>query len=137
MERRSRVFFVAGVASMAALALMLAAQGPSSGDARIQGRVLDIKGQPVAGASVSLARSGTSQSIFSVTHADGTYSFANAESGVDYELKAGHEGLASRVKPLRLSEEKLTIDLMVIPPIRFQDVSQRAGLNFVLRNGAS
>ena len=137
MERSSPLLFAAALASVAALALMLAAQGPSSRDARIQGRVLDVKGQPVGGALVSLARAGGFQNILSVTHADGTYSFAEAEAGVDYELKAGRGGLASRVQPVRLSEEKLTMDLLVVPPIRFQDVAPRAGLDFVLRNGAS
>jgi len=122
----------------------LIAQAPSSAEPRLQGRVVDARGQPVAGALVFLTRSGVSQSTLSITHADGTYSFAAVEIGVDYELKAGHDGLASRARPFRLSQErlaeaagKITIDLAVIPPIRFQDVARQAGLNFALQNGAA
>src|SRR5271155_5158862 len=144
MERPLGILFSAGFAYVTALGLVLIAQGPSVGEPPLQGRVLDIKGQPVAGALVSLARNGASQSTLSVTHADGSYSFAEVEIGADYELKAGHQGLASRVKPVRLSPvdkagaaAKLVIDLVVIPPIRFQEVAQRSGLNFVLQNGAA
>jgi hypothetical protein len=115
----------------------LSAQAPPSGAPSLHGRVLNAAGRPVAGAMVSLRKSGTRQPLLSLTPADGTYSFLNLASGAHYELKAEHEILTSGVRSLRLSafEEKLTIDLTVLAPIQFQDVTAKAGLNFTLRNG--
>jgi len=101
--------------------------------------VLDPKGQPVAGAVVSLAKGGAPRALLGITPDDGTYSFSDLEIGADYELKAGHERLDSRVRLLRVSNasEQVTIDLIVVPPIQFQDASLRSGLNFTLQNGAT
>ena len=116
----------------------LIAQGPPPVSPSVQGRVLNANGQLVASATVSLGRVGTPQAILFITSADGAYSFSGLEPGADYELKAGLEGLASRAKPVRVSNgaEKITADLILIPPIQFQDASLRSGLNFVLENGA-
>jgi len=126
------------LAGVVILAGALIAQGPSSPVPSVSGRVLDAKGQPIGGARVWLHRNGMSQDAMCITAADGTYAFADLEMGADYELKAMHEGLAARVRPVRLSEAgaEVVADLTVIPPIQFQDVSLKSGLNFVLRNGA-
>jgi hypothetical protein len=124
----------ATILALILFALVLTAQGPSI-ERSIRGRVLDLESQPVANAVVSLKRNGASQ-LLSITRSDGTWSFAQPEPG-DYELKAGYKGLVSRVKLLRVSQANENTDLILIPPIRFQDVSQPAGLNFVLQNGAS
>jgi hypothetical protein len=101
--------------------------------------VLDTHGRPVAGAVVTLSRSGASQASSSITPADGTYSFPDLERGADYELRAGYKLLASRVQPLRTSNagEKVTLDAILLAPIQFQDASVHSGLNFTLRNGAA
>jgi enediyne biosynthesis protein E4 len=122
--------------ALALVAVALIAQGPPVAAGRIQGSVLDAKGQPVAGALVSLSRNGA-QSRLSITRADGTYSFGDLEIGADYELRAGHNGLASRANPVRIANDQGKIDLVVVPPIRFQDVSRQSGLTFVLQNGAA
>src|SRR5438105_13072566 len=115
------------------------AQGPRPASPSAHGRVLDANGQPVAGVVVSLAKSGAPQALLCITPADGTYSFPDLEIGADYELKAGREHLASRGRLLRASNagEPVTIDLILVAPIQFQDASLRSGLNFTLQNGAA
>jgi hypothetical protein len=117
-------------------AVILFAQPPDAGRS-VKGRVLDAAGHAVAGAIVSLKRSGASQALLSVTPSEGTYSFLNLDPAADYELKADHEILSSRVLALRPRPENNTIDLVLLAPIQFQDVSSKAGLNFTLRNGAT
>jgi hypothetical protein len=122
------------------VSLGVRAQAPGAAVPSVHGRVLDADGRPVAGALVSLRRTGTGQApVIGVTPADGTYSFPTLAIGADYELKAGREILSSRVFPLRVSQpdEKVAIDLTVVAPIQFQDIATRAGLNFTLQNGAT
>ncbi|MES1257235.1 MAG: carboxypeptidase-like regulatory domain-containing protein, partial [Acidobacteriota bacterium] len=109
--------------------------GPS-----VHGRVTDTAGRPVAGAIVSLkAASLQRQGLLSLSAHDGTYSFQPLTVGVDYELHADHEGLSSRVSALRVSnaDEIVTLNLRVAPSIRFEDVTTKTGIDFILRNGAT
>jgi len=141
MRGASLIATALGAALFRALVLsrILVAQTPHSGGSQISGRVLDAQGQPIGGATVSLARNGAPQGALRATAADGTYTFTDLEPGVDYEVKAATGGLASRVRPVRPPEAgaRLVADLVVVSPIQFQDASLKSGLNFVLRNGAS
>ena len=71
--------------------------------------------------------------------ADGAYSFARLKTDMDYELSAGYQGLASAATPLRVSnqDERVTLFLKVVPPIQFEDITAKAGIDFTLRNGAT
>jgi hypothetical protein len=140
-QRRSATrTHIAGVAAALAALLSgaLVAQGPRSGTARITGTVVDSQGRPVKGAAVAIRRNGQPQDKMSLSSADGSYSFDGLEIGADYELKATHEGLAARVRPVHLSEPGANVvaALTLIPPIQFQNVALEAGLHFSLRNGA-
>ena len=117
---------------------VLVAQGSKAGTAAVHGRVTDYRGQPVDGAVVSLAKPGA-KPVLCITPADGTYTFAGLEAGADYEVKAAHELLASRVKPLHAGNagDDTTADLELFPAIQFQDAAPRAGINFTLQNGAT
>jgi hypothetical protein len=109
------------------------------GGAMLAGRVTDAERRPVAGATVSLRSRGSDQPLVTLSLHDGSYSFRNIPLGVDLELDARFEGLASHKRPLRVSDagERVTIDLALAPPIEFEDVAAKAGLNFTLRNGAT
>ena len=128
------------VALLAALVLssVLIAQALRPSVAGVTGRVLDVNGQPVGAATVLLGKSGSAQNAIRITAADGSYTFKDIEVGADYELKATHAGLAARIRPVHISETgtKMMADLVVLAPIQFQDATLKAGLNFVLHNGA-
>ncbi len=113
-------------------------QNPSSAP-QLQGRIMDGRGRPIEGAIVSLRSHTHEQPLVTLSLPDGSYSFRGLQLGIDYELSAEHEGLASRTRPLRVSDptERVTIDLTVAPRIEFEDIAPRAGLNFTVRNGAS
>ena len=86
---------------------------------------------------VILQKAGSSQALTSLSSATGSYAFEPLAVGADYELKASHEGLASTVKTLRVSnpDEIATIDLTIGTRIRFEEIAAQAGLNFTLHNG--
>jgi hypothetical protein len=126
------------LATMGLLLWLAVAQTQSPAAPALRGRVLEASGRPVEGALVSLKKidTGTTTTVLSGT--DGAYAFQKLDAGVGYELRAEHEGLTS-VRPLRFSspEEKAGINLIVLAPIQFEDAAPRAGLNFMLRNGAT
>src|ERR1019366_2236623 len=107
--------------------------------ASLHGRVTAARAQPVGDAVVALRAGPTAQPVMTLSGRDGAYSFGDLQPGVDYELQADHEGLASRVRTLRVSnaDEIVTIDLNLLAPIQFQDITAKAGLDFTLRNGAT
>ena len=104
----------------------------------LRGRVIDAQRQPVAGAIVLLKSSGQRQAIMTMTARDGQYKFWDLSAGIDYELRAEHESLSSVVTPLRVSDpqERVFIELQVVPQIQFDEISEQAGINFTLRNAA-
>ena len=114
------------------------AKGQVAESPSLRGTVMDAAGRPVSGASVLLKAAGASSKLSTQTSADGTYSFARIETGVDYELSARFQGLASAVTPLRVSnaDERVSSILQVVPPIQFEDIAAKAGIAFTLRNGA-
>src|ERR1700674_2551512 len=124
--------------SVVALGLILV-RGNGAGDGALQGRVSDARGQPSGNAVVVLNAASPAGRVMTLADREGKYSFAGLQPGVDYELHAEHEGLASRIRTLRVSnpEEQVTIDLTVLAPIQFEDITARAGLDFTLRNGAT
>src|ERR1017187_3339354 len=124
--------------SVAALGLILVRVYGASG-ASLHGRVTAARAQPVGDAVVALRAGPTAQPVMTLSGRDGAYSFGDLQPGVDYELQADHEGLASRVRTLRVSnaDEIVTIDLNLLAPIQFQDITAKAGLDFTLRNGAT
>ena len=124
--------------SMVAFGLILA-RVSGAGAASLHGRAIDGRAQPVADAVVTLRAGGAAQPVMTLSGRDGAYSFGDLQPGVDYELQADHEGLASRVRTLRVSnaDEIVTIDLNLLAPIQFEDITAKAGLDFTLRNGAT
>jgi enediyne biosynthesis protein E4 len=102
----------------------------------VRGRVTGPAGRPVPNATVSL-KNATGNALLSITAANGTYTFRALMPGIDYELKADNEGMASPVRSLRVSapDEIVTIDLTVTARILFEDVTQKTGIDFTLRNG--
>ena len=123
------------VASFAAA--ILVAQLPDEGGS-LRGRVIDARAQPVEGATVVLRAGPSRQPLLTLSGRDGAYSYSTLKPGVDYELDARHEGLASLTRTLRISGagEKVGMDLVLGPRIQFQE-STGSGLDFVLRNGAT
>jgi hypothetical protein len=105
----------------------------------LRGRVVDERGHPVSEATVSLVSMPSKQASFTLSGPDGSYIFDALTPGVDYELGARREGLASLTRPLRISNvgEKVSIDLVLGARIQFQDVTNASGVDFVLRNGAT
>ncbi len=105
----------------------------------LHGRVTDVAGRPLAGAVVSLRTTGAAQARLTVSGADGSYAYQSLKPGTDYQLYAGHQGLASIVRTLRISgaEEKVMINLKIGPRIRFEDVTARSRIDFTLQNGAT
>jgi hypothetical protein len=112
----------------------LEAQAPAGSEASLRGRVVNREGSPVAGAMVTLRKASAERGVLSLTASDGEYAFNGLEPGATYELQAEHETLVSRVIHARVPG---TVNLTVAPPIEFEDVAARAGLNFTLRNGAT
>lgn len=123
-----------GVSLLFALQCVAQNSGPF-----LRGTVFDQARKPVSGSMVSLKIPGMPQGRLSLTTADGQYAFSDLKPGADYELRADYEGLASTVHTLRLSspDESATIDLKVSPRILFEEIASKAGLNFILHNGAA
>ena len=92
----------------------------------------------MAGATLSLTNAHGRTPLLTLSGAGGIYHFDRLETGSDYELKASYEGLASAARVLRTSssEERISIQMVVAPRIQFEDVTQKAGLNFTLATGA-
>lgn len=76
--------------------------------------------------------------LISISGADGSYFFV-LKVGLDYELSAEYKGLSSAAIPLRVSnsDEKVALNLKLLPSIQFEDITGKAGLEFTLNNGAS
>ena len=126
---------------MTFFAILLAAWLAWAQDASVpalKGRVLDAAGAPVSGAELSLKASGTGRALLSLSGANGAYHFDKLEPGVDYEVRAYREGLASGTRTLRISsdDERITLNLTIAPRIQFEETALRAGMDFTLRNGA-
>src|SRR4051794_24857692 len=109
MDARRILGAAAAVALYAALA-----QGPA-GEGALQGRVLDTRGQVLPDAVVVLTAAPAGTLLRTHTKRDGTYLFTNLQTGIDYEVRASHEGLASAARPFRISNtgEKVGLDLTV------------------------
>jgi hypothetical protein len=133
VSRRGIIGAAAAIAACVALA-----QRPTA-DGVLQGRVVDARGQLVSDAVVLLYAFPAGATLRTQSKRDGTYLFAKLQPGIDYEVRAVFDGLASVARPFRLSNpgEKAGLDLTVGPPIRFQDVTGQAGIDFVQRNGAT
>jgi hypothetical protein len=103
------------------------------------GRVLDASGRPVEGATVVLKAGPSLQQLLTMSRRDGSYSYSALKPGVDYEVHARSEGLASVLRSLRISNdgEKVGMDLVVGPRIQFEEIAAASGLDFTLRNGAT
>jgi hypothetical protein len=128
------------IVAMSAVALgLLLTRGSGATGASLRGRIGDAQGQSVGDAVVVLSAATPPARVMTFSDREGQYSFGNLQPGVDYELEAEHAGLASRIRTLRVSnpEEKVTINLTVSPPIQFEDITVKAGLDFTLRNGAT
>jgi hypothetical protein len=125
------------MATVLALGIVVA-QLPEGGG-WLRGRVLDGRGQPVEGATVVLRAGPSRQRLLTIAGRDGSYSYSTLQPGVDYEIEARHEGLASLTRILRVSSagEKVGMDLALGPRIQFQETGAESGLDFVLRNGAT
>jgi enediyne biosynthesis protein E4 len=110
----------------------------------LRGRVIDQAGRPVPGAALSLRAlsrqtTGASNLLTTLSAVNGTFSFLRMEIGTDYELSAEHNGSSSPTRSLRISnpDERVTLDLVLAPAIRFENIAGSAGLDFVVRNAAS
>ena len=123
---------------LAILLLVCSAGVPGQEVPQVRGQVVDSSGLPVSGAVLSLNRPSTGRQLLSLSASDGTYRFDKLEPGAAYELKAYREGLASSVRVVQISspDEKVSIRLQLSPRIRFEDVTEKSGLNFTLATGA-
>jgi hypothetical protein len=127
------------MAAMLAVALgLVLVRGVGASGAELRGRVSDSRGLAVGGAVIALSTGSPLKRVMTLSDREGKYSFGDLQPGVDYELSAQHEWLESRVRTLRVSnpDEKVTINLTIVPPIEFEDITAKAGLDFTLRNGA-
>jgi hypothetical protein len=61
-------------------------KAPTSRD--VSGKVVDISGQPISGALVTLTNTKTNSKVTFVTKTDGRYNFGDLSFTIDYELQA-------------------------------------------------
>lgn len=117
---------------------LVVAQLPDAGGS-LRGRVVDTRGQSVEGATVVLSAGPSRQRLLTISARDGSYVFSVLHPGIDYEVEARREGLASLTRMLRISSagEKVGMDLTLAPRIEFQEAGAQSGLDFILRNGAT
>src|SRR5262249_11060734 len=126
------------ITALAALAACVTLAERPAADGVLQGRVADARGQPLQDAIVVLTAAPAGPALRPRSKRDGSYLFPNLQPGIDYDVRADYEGLASTAHPFRISNpgEKVGFDLIVGARIRFQDVASQAGIDFVQRNGA-
>jgi enediyne biosynthesis protein E4 len=116
----------------ACLALALfAALGQESETPALRGRVIDPSDRPVSGATILLKTAGSTVAQRTLSADGGAYLFKEIRLGMDYEITADFNGLTSRVATLRISSADENA------PIRFEDVTAPAGIDFTLHNGAA
>jgi hypothetical protein len=61
-------------------------KAPTSRD--VSGKVVDISGQPISGALVTLTNTKTNSKVTFITKTDGRYNFGDLSFTIDYELQA-------------------------------------------------
>lgn len=74
----------------------------------VEGIVTNTAKRPVANAVVQLKNTKTLQIRSFITQADGGYHFAGLATDVEYQLKAGHDGVSSSWKTLSVFNSKKT-----------------------------
>lgn len=66
----------------------------------VTGKVVDISGQPLEGALVTLTDTKSHEKTTIITKKDGRYGFADLSFTIDYELRAQYKNLSSELKKL-------------------------------------
>src|SRR5260370_21801959 len=102
--------------------LNYAAHGQEAVAPSLSGIVTGPDARPVTQAQVTLRQTGAGMALPVMSGPDGSYAFRALRTGVDYELSAEKEGLASPTVPLRVSapDEKVNIGLKLLPAIQFE-----------------
>ena len=86
---------------------------------RVQGTVMDRRGNPLKGAIVQITNTLSLELRSYIVNQQGCYHFAGLNSYVDYELKADYHGAMSPVKRVSQFDARpvVTIDLEVPTPV--------------------
>ncbi len=75
-------------------------KAPTSRD--VSGKVVDISGQPISGALVTLTNTKTNSKVTFITKNDGRYSFGDLSFTIDYQLQAKFKD--STTDPRKISQ---------------------------------
>jgi len=73
-------------------------KAPTSRD--VSGKVVDISGQPISGALVTLTNTKTNAKVTFVTKTDGRYNFGDLSFTIDYELQAKLKDAATETRKI-------------------------------------
>lgn len=73
-------------------------KAPTSRD--VTGKVVDISGQPISGALVTLTNTKTNSKVTFITKNDGRYSFGDLSFTIDYELQAKYKEAATETRKI-------------------------------------
>jgi len=71
---------------------------PTSRD--VSGKVVDVSGQPISGALVTLTNTKTNSKVTFITKADGRYNFSDLSFTIDYELQAKLKDAATETRKI-------------------------------------
>lgn len=75
-------------------------KAPTSRD--VSGKVVDINGQPIEGALVTLTNTKTNSKVTYFTKSDGRYSFGDVSFSIDYQLQAKFKD--ANTEPRKISQ---------------------------------
>lgn len=104
--------FVAAMMLLVCVSTLAAQSNKKDGDSSVrtlQGTVFDPDGTPVQQAVVQLKDTRTLQILSFITKEDGGYHFANLKTDVEYEVKAGHGGLATDWKRISVFDTRKVV----------------------------
>ena len=112
-----------------AVAFGLPGRGQTTGGS-LQGRVVDLAGQPIAGAQIQVSGPNVQGFLGAATNLDGVYLFPYVPAGRGYEVKAEAEGYATVVRkgiaiplgarvdlPFTMAEGKTEVVVTVAAPL--------------------
>ena len=73
-------------------------KAPTSRD--VSGKVVDVSGQPISGALVTLTNTKTNSKVTFITKTDGRYTFGDLSFTIDYELQAKYKDAATDTRKI-------------------------------------
>jgi hypothetical protein len=73
-------------------------KAPTSRD--VSGKVVDISGQPISGALVTLTNTKTNSKVTFITKTDGRYNFGDLSFTIDYQLQAKYKDASTDLRKI-------------------------------------